>query len=126
MIAEAFVRASNSLLLVLDPSCEELPETMGGGLVAATDGCIAVGTLAEFDGATRLRLMLRDDAVVCGDTLPSISAYEGWLVTPSGIVTIASILGDVFVEAAVSKERTAIQVLVNDLTEPDDIVVVMG
>jgi len=56
VIKEVDVATSNSLVLIMDRSIGEIPESFGGSLVASTSSCIAVGTLAEHDGTTRILL----------------------------------------------------------------------
>ena len=102
MIKEVFVQAPNSLILVSDPSAGNVPTSMAGGVVAATGDCIAVGTLAEFDGETRVRLVTGDDDEPdWRATRPAILAFDGCLSVPGGVLVVANVFGDVLLDAVV-------------------------
>jgi hypothetical protein len=125
MIAETIVCPPNSLVLVLDSGSYEIPDSMHGDLVAATTSCVAVGTLAEFDGETRLRLMTKADALTTEASLPSLVAFDGVLTSSGGSVDVASVIGEVLLRIAVRSSQVAVTVLVNDTAEPDDIAILV-
>ena len=104
----------NSLILIGDPRSEP-PAWLRSELVAATPSCIAVGTLSENDGATRIRLF--DPA----GGIPPRLAFEGVLQTPNRVVAVRNVLGETYLERPVSKPAIDVQIWVNDLSEPDDI-----
>jgi hypothetical protein len=112
---EVTVKPPNSLVLVGDPLGAP-PISMGNDLVAATTSCVAVGTLNEADGATRLRLV-----EALGD-IPPILAFEGILQTPNRVLSIRNVLGKTYLEQPVSK-ITNVQIWVNHQSEPDEICV---
>jgi hypothetical protein len=95
-ISEAVVRAPNSVVLAGDPAGEP-PESMTAGLVSVTPSCVAIGTLSEADGETTIRLLDAGD----GLDLPSQLAFEGDIETPSGRLTVASVLDDTYLERPV-------------------------
>jgi hypothetical protein len=113
---EVTVKAPNSLILVGDPDGQP-PVSMADKLVAATTSCVAVGTLSQPDGATRLRLF------GATDDLPERLAFEGLLQTPNRLVAVRNVLGETYLEKHVSAAVTSVQIWVNDLSEPDDICV---
>ena len=117
------VQPSNSLLLVMDPDHGVIPESIGGRLVAATESCLAVGTLSEADGPTRVHVIDADDFRGVEDG--SWVAWEGILATASGRLAVMDVLGDVFADRRVGPS-VAVRVIVNDDTEPDGISVVVG
>ena len=121
MDVEVSVRPPNSVVLVGDPAGEP-PETMGEALVSATETVVAIGTLAEADGSTRIRMV---DAATTAER-PETLAFEGAVEVPSGRLTIESVLGDAYAEEPVPGGEAKIQVWVNDEHEPDEIVVVVG
>ena len=53
---EMCFRPPNSVALVMDPRTGVVPATLVGNAVAATDSCVAVGTLEESNGMTMVRL----------------------------------------------------------------------
>ncbi len=113
-MTEVRVKPPNSVVLIGDPRGEP-PASMGNGLIAATRSCVALGTLSEAEGATRIRLV--DSS---GD-LPLQLAFEGALRTPNRILAVRNVLGETYLEMWVSKPATNIQIWVNDTSEPDDI-----
>lgn len=115
------VAPPNSVVLVSDSSSGEIPKTMGGQLVSATDTCIAVGCMAEDDGQTEITLASL--AEVDQDEKPS---YEGMLRTPKHRVVVRSVLGQQLLELSVAHELTRIKIWANDPSEPDRVVVGVG
>ena len=54
---EVRVAPPNSLIFVADPTHQfVVPSDTGAGLVSATRSCISVGTKAEMDGDTLIKL----------------------------------------------------------------------
>lgn len=119
--SDVSVRAPNSVVLVGD-SAGVPPESMSGGLASATSSCVAIGTLSESDGETTIQLVDAADAV----DLPSQLAFEGYVETPSGRLTVASVLDDTYLERPVEAVSVPIRIWVNDSQEPDEICVVLG
>src|SRR3954454_24914334 len=111
----------NSLILVMDRIVGAVPETMAGGLVAATPTCIAVGTKSEHDGETSISLS--DEAM--SSRSGSNPRYDGVLKTPSRHLSVCSVLDEVLLEMSVPSDATRVQVLANDAAEPDDITIVV-
>ena len=94
---------------------------MNNGLVVATNTCVAVGTLSEFDGETRITLLDNIEEITCNKHV----VFDGFLDTPSKKISICSILDEPLVECDVPNPRTGIIVWANDEFEPDDIKVVV-
>ncbi|HEY0638614.1 MAG TPA: hypothetical protein VGD67_13270 [Pseudonocardiaceae bacterium] len=126
MTGAATVRLAprNSLLLVGDPRTRNLPATLDGGLLAATENCVAVGTLAEISGPTTVTLADRD-APGPGPGPPT-TVFAGRLSLPSGTLAVQTVEG----ESVLSRESPSgsefVTILVNDPSEPDHIVVLVG
>src|SRR3954454_17935615 len=112
---EVTVRPPYALVLVGDPVAE-VPESMGGDLVAAGPACLAVGTLSDADGATRVRLVDGGS----DQELPPILAFEGTVDLPDGVLSVSSVYGEAYIERASSDRAVAVEVWVNDDREPDD------
>lgn len=102
----------NALLLVLDRSVWDLPDSMDG-LIGFTPSCIAVGTIAPCDGEAEVFL-----------TGPSsgrpglFKAFEGFIETPSRIVSVCNVMGEVILEKPVNALTSRISIWVDDDTEP--------
>lgn len=120
---EVTVTPPNSLLLVMDPVVGVPPASMSGGLVSATDSCIAVGTLSAADGSTRVRLVDAAEQDSPADQLMSVWSQS--LLTPSGKLAIMDVLGQTLLE---HPSVGAVQVAswANDQAEPNEICVVVG
>ena len=106
------VAPRNSLVLVMDRSAGVIPETLGEGLVAATSSCIAVGTRQEHDGETSISISHGDAPYGVAEAL----VFDGLIETPSKVLSICSVLGDVLLELPVAAQKTRVQVWVNDAT----------
>ena len=111
----------NSVVLVSDVDGGEIPRTMGGSLVSATNTCVAVGCLSEDDGETEFML-----APLSELDRADKPVYEGMLRTPKRHVVIRSVLGEHLLELPVLQELTKIKVWANDAKEPDNVVVGVG
>jgi hypothetical protein len=111
----------NSVVLVSDADGGEIPKTMGGVLVSATNTCVAVGCLSEDDGQTEFTL-----APLTEVDRADKPVYEGMLRTPKRRVVIRSVLGEHLLELPVLQEVTKIKIWANDAQEPDNVVVGVG
>ena len=120
---EATVRPQNSLVLVMDALQGEIPESMGGKRVSVTGSCVAVGTLMEQDGPTRIRML--DSTRAESEPLPPLVVAETTLQVPSKRLTIQSVLGEAYLEHPVDDAIVNVKVYVNDSWEPDDVAIVI-
>lgn len=105
----------------MDRSVGVIPETLGGGLVAATRSCIAVGTREEHDGETSISIS--DEGAPSG--VGSHPVFDGVIETPSKVLSVCSVLDDVFLELSVVAPKTRVQVWANDLAEPDVLAIIV-
>lgn len=117
-LLEASLSPPHSVVLILDPAVGEPPESMAGEAVAASGSCVAVGTLSEADGPTRI--VLGD--VVTAEDEPLGLRWTGEIET-RGTVAVTTVLGDVVLRAE-SPSRIRLEVWTNDVSEPDLIYVV--
>ena len=108
----------HSLVLVVGSKNAQIPETFGGGLIAVTSTCIAIGCKAEDDGPSRLALESSDTALSNGQP-----AFAGRLDTPEGVVAIETVFGERIAEHPVGGLTSQILVWVNDDVEPDEILI---
>ena len=122
-IADVSVAASNALLLIGDSMDMAIPSSIVG-LVASTPSCVAVGTLEETDGPTRVRVVNGGDAEE--QHMPPREVLDMELETPSGRIAVSSVLGETYVEHMVDRPSIRIRLRVNDPSEPDDIVIILG
>ena len=114
------VAPSHSVLLVMDQTVGEVPESMAGALVAATSSAVGVGTLGEHDGPTSITL--KDEVDPTRDAgLQKV--FGGDLETPGGSIAVCTSEGEVLLESTVDSICTSVQVWVNDLSEPDCITI---
>lgn len=117
---ETVVRVPNAVVLIGDRA-GDVPETMEGSLTSATSTCVAVGTVSDANGETRLRLIDRAEA----RDLPRHLAFDGRLEMPTHRLTIASVLDEVYFERVIEDTSVHLQVWVDDSNEPSDVCVVM-
>lgn len=112
------IRPPNSLILIMDYVFGEIPVAINDALVSSSASCIAVGTLAEFDGETTITL-----ANVAQDFVGLENVFRGVLSTPSKQLSICNVKNEMLLFLSDLTERTNVQVFVNDLSEPDQILV---
>ena len=114
---EITVAPPNSIIFVNDPTSEVgIPQDIGRGLLWATDTCVAIGTLAEMDGETTIRLA-RDFPTPQGEVI-----YEGTIKTPGRLVAVSTSEGVRLISLTTGSE-TRLTVWANDSGEPDLILV---
>ena len=89
-------------------------------LVVSTSASIAIGTMSEVDGTTRLRLT---NGRVSPGTEGLAQVFDGELETPSKTICIGAATGEIYLRGTTNGNSTRIKVWVNDRTEPDLIVV---
>lgn len=118
---ETRVSPENSIILIMDRTVGEVPDSMAGQLVSATPSCMAIGTLCEHDGDTLL--ILSDEGTPIG--VGERPVVETLLATPSRRLSVCNVLDVVLLEMKVSSDRTLVQVWANDDSEPDVIVIYM-
>jgi len=92
---------------------------MGGELVAATSSCVAVGTLAEPDGLTRITLSDEETPT----DLETV--FDGSLETPTRTLAVCSVLDEVILETAVEHKQTRTRILVDHRAEPGNVWIVV-
>lgn len=119
MIREIRTAPKNSLILVMDQTVGEVPESMAGALVAATNSCVAVGTLSEVEGETLISLS--DERLEKRDRPP---VFDGVLSTPSKRLSVCSVLDEPLMSLDVPGLETRVQVWANDDLEPNEIRIV--
>lgn len=108
----------NSLILVMDHNFGTLPELITADLVAATDSCLAIGTLASPDGETTITLTNDLDNVETDELV-----FEGVLLTPNKELSICNVMNEKLLTLPVSASVINVKIFANDSSEPDQIVV---
>jgi hypothetical protein len=116
MAVSTKIAPPNSIVLLSDFSDKIIPKSMNGSVIAATDSCIAVGCLSEFDGETTFTLALASE--IDRSDPPS---YEGMLRTPNHRVTMHSVFGQKLLEMPTQQEMTKLKIWINDPNEPDEV-----
>jgi hypothetical protein len=114
------IAAPNSVVLVMDPSIGEIPETMGGASIAATLSCIAVGTLSALDGETLISLS--DELRDAPEEEP---AFDGTVETPERRVSVCSVMNRSLLECEVTTDTTRVRIWTNHASEPDVVRIVV-
>jgi hypothetical protein len=122
--AEATVTPSNSLVLIMDPATVEIPASMGGHPVVATPSCVAVGTLAEHEGPTEVRIF--DSMTAQNESLPALEVVDTTLYCNSRKLVVGDVLGETYFEWLLHTADVRVRVYTNHSTEPDEIAIVVG
>lgn len=109
----------NSLVLIMDYESGEIPESMGGGLVASTASCLAVGTLSEIDGSTTVVLTDQGGRPQIGSLV-----FDGVLDLPSKEISVCDVENHKLL-AMPTATRAKVQIFANHQLEPDKIVIIV-
>ncbi|KQX74256.1 hypothetical protein [Aeromicrobium sp. Root472D3] len=117
------VAPPNSLVFVMDDRVGEIPDDCGAAPVVATSSCVVVGTLAEIDGETEVRLSGPDDfAGAEGLTM----AWSGTIDT-AGALEVTTSHADVLASMQLQRAgRVRVAVWTNDRHQPDVVWIVVG
>lgn len=118
MLSSRLLAPPNSMVLLLDPGCIEIPSQWSGQGIIATQHCVMIGCRCELDGATEF--LLGDLAEMHESTA---AVFEGLVNTPSKRVNLVSALNEVILEAPVSSTQTRVHIWCNDSREPDRIAI---
>ncbi len=86
-------------------------------MVTSTPSCIGVGTLAEMDGETTVKL--GESLALPGDEL----VFDGVLETPGLRIAVIDSGATTLLSMSVRTARTQVRVWVNDPDEPDVILI---
>ena len=122
MSDDVVVRPPNSLVLVMDPQVAVVPDRMDQGLVAATESCVAVGTLAEHDGPTHIRLVGSGSSDL--GVLSDEPIWDGTLRTLDR-VSVVTVFGEELLSLP-AEQSSRVRVWANHPTEPDELFIVVG
>ena len=109
----------NSVVLVMDGSVGQIPETMGSRAVSATESCVALGCRSAHDGPTQIQLGLGSNFQTSDQLV-----FQGELATPTGKLSVFSIMHDELLSAIVPSDKTSIRIFANHPAEPDRIAIV--
>jgi hypothetical protein len=112
------VRPPNALLIVGDARGDPPGVSSGHQLVHATSTCLAIGTLVDADGETRVRV--RDlSASTAGR--PERLVFDGVVGLPTRKLRVGNVWLDSYVDLAVNVDSVRLQVWVNHPSEPDEV-----
>lgn len=111
---QAQISPPHSIILMLDPDAGVLPETMQVEAIASTTTALAVGTLAEFDGPTRVGISAADDRPTVRDLE---RRWAGRLET-RGRLAVMTVTGEIVLETPAA-QSTSVEVWTTDEAEPD-------
>lgn len=106
----------NSVLLISDLVMIDIPTAFDALTVTATKGCIAVGCRSVDDGPTEVLIGPIGAYVSTG-----ICAFSGQINTPSRVLLLSTILGEVLLEVPVANVLSHIDIWVGDEAEPERI-----
>jgi len=110
------ISPAHALILIMDPEIGVVPDSMARNLVSMTSSCVAVGTQSPIDGPTRICF-----STELQNTSNLKKVFCGFLETPNKVLKVCDVNGDVELETFVTSERTRVEVWVDDLSEPQNI-----
>jgi hypothetical protein len=108
----------NALILVMDPTTDDIPKTLGQGIIASTKSCVAVGATSDVDGETEITLGNMNDVSPEAHLL-----FEGQLNTEENRIAVMSPYREVLLEMAAKNKIVSVRIWVNGMIAPDRIVV---
>ena len=115
MRVETTIAPKNSVILLMGSKRAEIPASLQGNLVASTSSCIAIGTLSESEGSTRI-ILTREAST---SDRPKLLGFEGTLLAPSLTLAVYSVELEPLLEIDVRSERPHIRVFVDHPSEPE-------
>lgn len=119
MASSISIAAPNSLILISGGNGSVPDRFEEGKAVTATPAMIAVGTLSELDGPTRITLV--QGRAATGNLR---EMFDGNLQGLTGKLVVQTCEGAMILSGEVDCPQARIQVFANDQSEPDDIVIV--
>src|SRR5262245_29994485 len=117
---EVRIAPPNSLILIMDPAAREVPESLGGELIAATQSCLAIGTRAAMDGDTFISFGEYEAAAHQPPVLDRI------MNTPQRKLAVCTVLKEPLMTLSVPDLRTRVRVWTNDAFEPYRVRIAVG
>jgi hypothetical protein len=114
----------NAVLLVMDPQYGVIPELMDGGLIAASRSCVAIGTIADSDCEVEIGLGNRPEDCTEAETALHC-VYRGPIATPRRVLSVCSVYLEELVTTKVAREKSDVEIWVNDDNEPDQVIIVV-
>jgi hypothetical protein len=111
----------NSLLVVSDINGGVAPQFIVGEPILSTPSCITVGCLTFADGETDVRLGPAREFNHRGPP-----RWDQMLETPSRVVAVSTVVGEVLLEEEVPETRTRIRIWGNRFPEPDEVLIGLG
>jgi hypothetical protein len=118
-VVSARVGVEYAVVIVGDPSTQEIPRFTGSGVVVSNGRTVAIGCRPDVDGETTFTLGTTEEVAPPG-VQPN---FIGRVPTPSRRVTIQSATTAAILEIAVPLDETVIRVWVNDSAEPGQVIV---
>lgn len=103
------------MILLMGSRSAEIPTSLQGNLVAATSSCIAIGTLSESEGPTRIILTGQEST----SDRPKLLGFEGTLLAPSRTLAVYSVDLEPLLEIHIRSDRPHIRVFVDHPSEPE-------
>jgi len=122
MIQEVQVAPPNSVILLMDHTIGQVPDTMVQNVLAANDSCVAIGTLSESDGESFISLS--DEAPP--NQPKQNPVFCGILPTPSKRLVVCSIYDELLLSLEVPSTRTRVRIWINHPHEPNEIWIIAG
>jgi hypothetical protein len=107
----------NSAILLMDPSADDIPESMQGRLVASTPSCLAIGTLSEVEGTTSIALSNEEVGELDMENMHLV--YDGHLNTATGNVLVCTVRHEPLLAVDVPPGQCRVRVWANHDFEPN-------
>jgi hypothetical protein len=121
MKCETTITPPNSIILVMDFTAGRVPDSFERGLIAATETCVAVGTLSEQDGSTTIVLTDEFSSDLISD---EVLVYENSIRVPGSALSVVTSWNEPVLSVPVLADQVYIRVWVNHPSEPNRIVIV--
>lgn len=111
----------HSIIFIMDAVGGKIPDSFNGELVSTTPTCIAVGTLSEQDGDTKITLT--DDAVDPGKIINSIVIFEGFIEKSTDYLSVFTAFNDQILSLPIMGTRVKIKIWADSISEPSHITI---
>lgn len=114
----------NSIIFLFDRDVKNavIPIYEPSNILGATENCISIGTLSEFDGETTVQLW--ENCVNAKKKYPALHWFEPLLLaTPSASLSVVTAKNKTLGSIQTNSKCSTILIGVNDISEPDLIVI---
>jgi hypothetical protein len=119
---ELSIRPLNSIVFLFDKNTKNtiVPEYSKNNIINFTNNCISIGTINEVDGKTNIKIIAKSEII---NYINLNWGFSETIQTPTKKISLIQSDGSEFAAVLTKSENTSVSIGVNDLSEPDLIII---